>query len=527
MSIDRKKKKVVSQLTEDKARNDASYAYSKNSIEPVAEGALKGALGSSIASRVLRESDTARKVLPKNKTETAIVGAGTIIGAISGKMYNDKKVEQAKKARKWLSDKRRSNDYIKKTKDIYKQSSSIDGIQLTPEQARELAIKQMEEKRREQEQRRGVGDIVKETAAFGGGGAVVGGVMGSLKDVALQKKLNFLRFAKNWKANALLGGSKMGAIMGATTLIPSLIDSGVKKAEDEAGVDIEKKNPTAAMVASGAIMGGASGFVEPTVNKFVGRHIVPRVDKDGNVVKDLNKTIKERTKAPGFIMKHVPEKARPYIPFGGAGAVADEKEILSGVGTKGKPFFKGLLKPSLQKATRYGVGGAIASYGIAKLLEHLQKKNQQNNQFQKTASFSASELISIKEDDARKKVSASRMASLGRKGGLAALGYAIGSKIGGKKTGEMLAKATLIYSVPKLIKEELDRHDANSFLSMSRPEKLSVVRKIDLDTKPGAKTLLHAYAGKRIFDQIIGPEKVENVNSKSSAKNKFNIRDAM
>jgi hypothetical protein len=144
----------------------------------------------------------------------------------------------------------------------------------------------------------------------------------------------------------------------------------------------------------------------------------------------------------------------------------------------------------------------------------------------KVASLSGEELIKSKEADSRNIVDSSLSASLGRKAGLAAIGYMIGNKIGGPKVGKAGAYATLAYSVPKLIQEGLKKKKAKDFLDMAHGEKLSVIREEEDKKRFGAKNLLGAYVGKRVFDNVIGPETV-NVKQKRKAKEKFKIQDAL
>jgi len=104
MAID---KKVTKDLVEDKAKRDASYEYGKDSLEPLGEGAFKGALSSGLSSRFIPKATKSGSNL---KRQAANLLASTAVGAIAGKIYNDKKVDKAKAARNWLQTKRKKEN---------------------------------------------------------------------------------------------------------------------------------------------------------------------------------------------------------------------------------------------------------------------------------------------------------------------------------------------------------------------------------------------------------------------------------
>ena len=144
----------------------------------------------------------------------------------------------------------------------------------------------------------------------------------------------------------------------------------------------------------------------------------------------------------------------------------------------------------------------------------------------KIASLSGRELVAAKEAKSKKILDSSLAGSISRKAGLAAAAYYAGSKVGGDKGGKIGAAATLIYSVPKIIHEELQKNKARNFLSMTNGEKLYEVKKEDDKKRLGKGDLLVAYVGKRVFDNVVGPESV-NIANKEKAKKKFNIEDAL
>ncbi len=537
----RAEKKVIESLTEDKAKRDASYGYGKGSVEPVAEGAFKGALSSSIASRMARESKFLSKKMPKNKAETIMVGAGTTLGAVAGKIYNDKKVDKAVSARKWLSDKRKKSDYIKDTRKIYKQANeftALDPRTMTTTQAQKIAYEQAKKKEKESSEKMSAKDIAKDTALWGVGGAIVGGLAGKYKGGirALLSKTrlmkphgvaaaNILRRSSN--ARGLAGAAKWGAVGAATTAATDGAASGMAKlTEKKDGTPGESSGLTAA--AGGAAMMGASGAVEPLTNRLVGKHVMGKKDKFGDMAREnASKMDGYKSKAPGRF-----NSVSKYIPFMGEGKGMEARQIKAGMeaGKKSQSVFKGLLKPTLRSASRYGIAGAVGMYGLHRLGQYL---SGGNNNMQKTASLSGNDLLSAENADAQNVLDSSRMASIGRKAGIAALAYGLGSYMSkGHASGLTAAKMTAFYSVPKLAKEEYNRHNANDFLSKTRGEKLSEIRKKEDGKKFGTEDLVGAYIGSRLsdklIDKVIGPRDVSaHIHEKNKAKEKFSIKDSL
>jgi hypothetical protein len=510
MPTNKKKKEVLDSLTEDKARSDASYSYDKGSIEPVAEGAFKGALSSSIASRIARESKTLSKFLPSKKLETSLVGLGTVAGAVAGKSYNNKKVDDAKKAREWLSDKRKRNDYIKKTRDIYKQSA------VNPEEYVSASSSNRVIPTEQGKNRLSWGDIAKDTALWGAGGMAFG-ALGAMKPF---KALRALKFAHDVKPRMITSAAKWGGLLGAGTLAPEVAEKLSQDAQDASGVHSEDGSAAGAAL-DGAILFGASGAIEPTVNKAIGRYILPRYDKAGTITKEYLKDAEAgiaKNKSPKTLLG----KTKRYIPFGGPSA-ADAREVKSGLDAakKGAPFFKGLLKPTIQKGSRYALGGAALMYGASKLTDYLK-----NRSMEKTASLTGAELVAAKKADAKDTIDSSRIASIARKGGVAAAAFVLGKKLGGTtNAGLKAAKLTALYSIPKLIHEEYNRGKAKKFLKKSYPGKLSDVKSEEDRNRFGTSNLVDAYLASRIIDSFNPPDR--EVHIKTKPKKKFDIGDAL
>jgi len=209
------KKNVVEQLSEEKAKRDASYEYDKKSPEQAAEGGFKGALASGLASRFIPAT---KKGGGSNwKAHAATLAAGTAAGALAGKKYNDTKVDKAEKARTWLGNKKKAKEYAEKNKEIYKKAD-------------EAAPKP--------------GLSGKDVATDVGAQAVAGAGLGAL----LGKKYRLL----NAKRAALIGGSAAAAEDGLYSA-----------AGDQKGLG--------GQMAAAGIAGAAGGAVEPGLNRVFGR----------------------------------------------------------------------------------------------------------------------------------------------------------------------------------------------------------------------------------------------------------------
>jgi len=498
------KEKVSDLLTEEKAKNDASYHYDKKSVEPVAEGAFKGALSSSLASKVIREFPSVSKRLPKTKTETALVGAGTVLGAIAGKAYNDKKVDQAKAAREWLSDKRKKNEYIKNTERIYKEASDGD-VQYSD--------------RVFDDKNRSVSDSVKSALAWGVGGTAVGALYGGLKGVRLGRTAGrLLTLASGAKGRAITSGTKLGLSFGAGNLASDAIERGVESAEE--GVGYNSKNGLARNLAiSGAAGFAANTAIDPISERFIGGKVIKKFDKDGSILKEYKDEInRSSAKKEKLLRRVVPKNVADYIPFGGRRA-EDARNIVRGYryAKNGVSPYKGVMKDVLKRGVRGGLAGAAIMYGLGKLIEN-------SSGIEKKASLNGDDLISAEEARAKNILSSSTTDSLIRKGGLAAFGYIAGRELAGtSRAGAKAAALTAAYSIPKVLYEEYQKHKAREFLKMPRNQKLRVIKDKEDEKKLDKEDLVSAYVGARIVDAFFPPHQVKPVFDKKE-KNKFDIK---
>lgn len=531
MTID---KKVIDSLTEDKAKQDASYGYRSDSIEPIAEGAFKGALASGVASRLVRDDERLLRLMPKRR-EAVLIGAGTALGALGGKLYNDRMTNRANAARKWLSDKRKSSDYIKNTRNIYKQSSDNNispDLRLSIGDAKEMAYDNGKKIEDSKSKKMSAWDIAKDTAKWGIGSAVVGGLAGRYRG-AIRGLLSKMKFTKPHTAEeldkirrsrnfrGLVGATKWGSLGAGGTIVPDMVSNGMNTAENN--VDNGKSEHGALKSAlNGAAVFGAGGAVEPIIHRTIGKHVVGRYDKYGDLKKEYENKIKPKK---AISRSGLFSKAREFVPFL-SGKNYEAENIIHGLNSyrNKTPALKGVSKPMLKSFTRNAIGGAALMYGLHKLTDHLSN----NRDVEKTASMNGDDLISAEDAEAQKIINNPRINSIAKKIGLAALAFGIGRKLTGTNVGGMrAAELTALYSVPKMAYEEYERSRADDFLKKSRGEKLSVIREKEDDKRFGSSDLLKAYVGSKVIDEYTIPSiiRTESVDSQKKAKKKFNIKD--
>lgn len=504
----KQEKKVVSELSEDKARRDASYEYDRKSIEPVAENAFKGALGSSIASRLLKG---------KKISDTAVVGAGTALGALGGHLYNRSKVKKAEKAREWLANKKKKTEYAKKNESIYKTaekitSNAVDGIAVVDQ------IKDIREN-----QKISMADTAKGALLFGGASAVAGlaSGLGGGKWTPVIKGLPFLKKFKpsaNAGARAIVGASKGGAIGVSSGISYDTVQNASLDAGAAAGVT--DKN-TSALLAAG-FGGAASGALEPTINKAIGKYVVGKTKAKDGYIREMAEEIKKAKDEPGAVAKLIKKiKGGKYLPFGDP--TSQQKMILSGVNNKTQPFFKNMLRPTLRSASRGAIGMAGVAYVANTALDYLAKR-QQEKQMEKTGSMSGNDMIAAKDSSSKDTLDSSLTASLARKGAIAGLGYLAGQKLFGTHgAGVKGAGLTLTYSVPKLMHETYKKNQAKEFLDKNRGQKLAQIREENKVDNLDKQDLVGAYVGARVIDEF-WPRDEKKIEPKKKA---YNINDSM
>ncbi len=435
-----KDKKVVDSLAEDKARRDASYEYGKGSAEPVAEGAFKGALASGLAARFIPSS---KKGGSNWKAHAANLAVGTIGGGLAGKLYNNSKVNDAKKAREYLADKRKQRAYIKETKEIYKDAADR---QLYGQDPYRLALEAAEDQK---PKKRPGKEIIKDTAL----GGIIGAGLGALT-----------------KGRGRLMSVKRGAAIGGAGVAASDITD---RGTEETGLNKSRAGQILGMGASFA----ASGAVEPTVNRLLGRY-----SKDSEYIKEQYAKKAKGTK--GFFSNK--------NGIDGHGA-----EFLKGHKTKGKSIkgiFKGIGKPTLKAAGKYGLIGLGVGTGIDYITRKLQKEA--------SVVFSAGQAIKAKEFKAKKEIDRNIAAETALEFGGAGLAYAGVAKAmrANKKSFIAGATAGATYLAGRAIGKMRDKMEAKEYMSKTRGEKLALLKQEVDDEHIGPTDMYKAVA----LNAIIG-----------------------
>lgn len=315
------KKKVIEELATDKAKRDASYEYGSGSPEPMANGAFRGALASGLVSRVAK--------MKNRKAEAAVIAAGTLSGALAGKKYNDKKVDSAKRARKWLADHNSEKKYIAETKKIYKEASEGNPIasKISDYKDPYSAVNAIAEENKPK--KRKASELVSDTA--------IGSMLGAGISAIGGKKFRAIR--------ALKGASIGGAGIAASDTIDNATES--------TGADKSRIGSIAGLGASFA----AGGAVEPAANRLLGRYI-----NNEKYVKSLKAPKKDDR---NWLMKKLFKKKQ-----------GSDVDFLAGHASKGKKLstaFKGAGKQTLKSAGKAGLFGLGLGVGIDYLTHKLKK----------------------------------------------------------------------------------------------------------------------------------------------------------
>ena len=142
--------------------------------------------------------------------------------------------------------------------------------------------------------------------------------------------------------------------------------------------------------------------------------------------------------------------------------------------------------------------------------------------------FTPNHLMSIEEEDAKERVKNGRVSIYGPKIGLAAIAKIIGDKVEAPNGGNTLAKATLLYSIPKAVYDEYQLNKAKSYLSKNKKERLKFIYDKYQPNGKLSTELLRGYTYKRAIDGLFGEEAVRVSNLPSSKKDKdFRLKDAL
>lgn len=350
MSLSSRSKRVENELTEDKAKRDASYEYSKGSKEPIAEGAFKGALASGLSSRFVGSR-------AGWKGQAANLAAGVIGGGVAGKIYNNKKVEDAKKAKKWLAHKTPKSEYGKKIKDIYKKASRINDVgSAVTNSSQEIRNNVPAYILEQQNQKKESLSSAAKTGAIAGaglgaltrlksggiGGAIGGAVLGTLGSSA-ENRIH-ARDGKDDSALRTVGTTAAGMATGA--MLEPTVNRGLGYAAERS----KSWNPTG------------------RVGKFIKKDMARYDKSEMQGLADANRKVAGRNT---FMSKY-----KNYIPFA-SGGNSNQLDYVDGknIAKKGgSGFFKGIGKAIARKGIKWGLAGAVLGYGTHKLTGYTDKQ---------------------------------------------------------------------------------------------------------------------------------------------------------
>jgi len=332
MSTESKKKKIEKFLLEEQAKADALYPYTDKSVEPIAEGAWKGALLSGIG-KTLHEAHKQHRLTLKG-TLGYYVGGGAL-GALAGYVNNKNKVKKAKEARQFLADNRVRNNYVKEKKQILKQAA------LTPDEKTKILTEtgiELSGNNKKQD------SLIKSIATNTALGAVMGGV-GGLATRMFGGKSNILR-----------GAATMGVLSGTQAGLGNEIDKEISE---------HNKHNSISPATQLAIATGLSSATEPLIYRAIGRaggkNTVKLFEKEE--LKNLAQA--KKTHRQGGIST----KAKNYLLPNVLKEKYDSDFIDMMKGRKGKFLDKDLLGHTMGKA----LWGTLLGYGIGKAVEKITK----------------------------------------------------------------------------------------------------------------------------------------------------------
>jgi len=349
-----KNKSIDEYILEEQAKADALYPHTRKDVEPVLEGAYKGALVGGLGLRIF---DSARSKKTGLIGTLAHIGTGAVAGGAYGKISNNKKVDKAIEARKLLAGKRVSDQYLKKKIDLVKQSSAGNYLIVKTaglSRSAELATNELDEQKRKRKENQ---ENVGKAALFGGG---VGGVMGGIVNSFRRKG-----FIKGFVPMAVMGGANSAAT---------------------AELDNKEENVLSPAALSGAGMAIGAG-VEPLTSRLLGRAYksvgsTPDTYFDKDELKDIKKgevwsRAGERAKGSKKILHSLSKYLLPNMMSKTKHNYnSDDIDLYKGM--KGSPVLdKSLLGHTAGKA----LWGGVLGYGLVKLPE-LWMKHQKEKQKQ-------------------------------------------------------------------------------------------------------------------------------------------------
>jgi len=335
MSKKTRDEQIKEYLLEEEAKANALYPYTEHSIEPIADGAWKGALAIGIP-KTIHESFKGGRLSPKGVI--GYYGIGSTIGGVIGYLNNKRNVEKARRARRFLINKKLDGKFAKEESVLAKSAAlSEDAKQKIMEEAGiEINPIKHEEKKKK--------SVFKDSLLGGVNGGVIGAAMG------------------------LLGGPKRiirGAISGG---VLGAVQTGVgEELEDE----LKKKHimdPSTQLAATMAISSATEPIIYRGIGRLGGDKILQLLDdeyKEAVKADRLHnfKGTKLTTKLKHYLLPNIAGKLKNHYD-------SDNIDIIRGANKK--LFDKQLIGHMAGKA----LWGGLIGYGMGKALEKLLSKKE-------------------------------------------------------------------------------------------------------------------------------------------------------
>jgi hypothetical protein len=334
--------KVKNYLIYEEAKAKAMYPYKEDSIEPIVDGAWKGAVAFGVP-KTIHENFKGGRI--SGKKALLYYGTGGVGGGLVGYFNNKRKVDSAREARRFLMTNNPNSKFVKKDSDIKKTASyATDKVNdFITEPSRQIQQKPEEK------------HYVKDTITGAGVGAALGGALGLFGGIksgsgGIIKAIKAGKFAKAPLTRGVISGGVIGGVQ-----------AGTGDAIDEEAEEKKMSLPTQM-----AISMGASAAIEPIVNRGLGRAFAgKKIDKILSDEKEstikANNAYKKKGTFGKILHLLTPNIASKYKD----GYDSDFVDMLKG--SKKQYFDKQLLGHTAGKA----LWGSILGYGLGKGLEKL------------------------------------------------------------------------------------------------------------------------------------------------------------
>jgi len=324
--MDNKEQQINNYLLEEQAKADALYPHKRNDPEQFTEGAFKGGLTSGLALRVHEAATNARAGV---KTNLGYILGGALLGGGVQTLINNKKVDNAVQARRLLAGKRVNERYIKKKKNLLKESSA------------DLGLKGIESYKKNKKNKEEEESVLKSTLS---GGALGAGI-GALTNIK----------------NPLKGVVSLGTTGAASSAASTFVDN-------------EEKDKKTSMPVSMGISFGVGAAAEPLAYRVVGKMFKNKKNKyfSDSDIENITKAeefYKDKQKDIGkWLLPNMLSKTKH-------GWHSDDIDVHRGM--NGKFFDKDLSKHMAGKMLWGGLLGYGVGKGFETYIKHRQKKQKE------------------------------------------------------------------------------------------------------------------------------------------------------